>query len=107
MNNIVKAFDQSFFVQMSYSEGQSNSILEGMARGSVCIVSEGCNMQKASKVNAVKITDQKNFSKDLNILINDKELFLKIIKNQHLFLSKNNSFKKLGEDFHKEMMSYR
>ena len=97
VNNIVKAFDQSFFVQMSYSEGQSNSILEGMARGSICIVSEGCNMQKVSKVNAVKITDQENFSKDLNLLINDKDLF-KMIKNQHLFLSKNNSFKKLAED---------
>tara|TARA_Y100000589_G_C27193437_1_gene645756 strand:+ start:2988 stop:4172 length:1185 start_codon:yes stop_codon:yes gene_type:complete len=105
VNNLIKSYEKTFLIQMSHSEGQSNSILEAMARGSVCIVSKGCNMQKASKVNAIKITNEENFTEDLNYLLNNKDAFIEMNKNQYIFLNKHNSFKNIAEDFNEKMMN--
>jgi len=49
----IKYFDDSYsnsiFIQMSHSEGLSNSILEALARGSLVIVSRGCNLNFLAK----------------------------------------------------------
>jgi len=105
VNKLIKSYDQTFLIQMSYSEGQSNSILEAMARGSVCLVSKGCNMQKASKANAIKITNKENFTNDLNFLLTHKDTFMEINKQQYLFLNKYNSFKKIANDFNEKMLN--
>jgi glycosyltransferase involved in cell wall biosynthesis len=40
----------SFYVCPSYSEGFSMSVLEGMAAGLSCVITEGCNFAEASEV---------------------------------------------------------
>ncbi|ESA38760.1 group 1 glycosyl transferase [Leptolyngbya sp. Heron Island J] len=44
-----------FYVLPSYSEGFSMSVLEGMASGLPCIISENCNFPEAKKANAAHI----------------------------------------------------
>ena len=75
VNNLINNYSQSVFVQMSYSEGQSNSILEAMARASICLVSEGCNMHMAFKEDAIVITDESNILNNINAVFNDPNRF--------------------------------
>ena len=85
---------------MSYSEGQSNSILEAMARGSICVVSKGCNMDKASNAKAVIITDENNISNDINNIFSKEKTYEELANNQILFLEENHSVQKFADDFH-------
>lgn len=45
------------FIQCSYSEGMSNSILEAMSNGEDCIISKGCNMFEAGNSGAITEID--------------------------------------------------
>ena len=47
VDEIVTSYSNHIFIQMSKSEGQSNSVLEAMARRSLALVSPGCNMNSA------------------------------------------------------------
>ncbi len=48
------------FIQCSYSEGMSNSILEAMSNGEDCIISKGCNMSEAGNSGAITEIDVDN-----------------------------------------------
>ena len=99
VNELIKKYQNNIFIQMSYSEGQSNSILESMARGSICLVSEGCHMDNANKKNALKITDEKNLANDINRLFNEQNLQKFIKKNQLIYLKENHSSEKIAKEF--------
>ena len=99
VNNLIKNFNQSIFIQMSYSEGQSNSILEAMARGSICLVSKGCNMNIANKENSIVIANELNILKNINSLLNDSDRFNRIKNNQKKYLINNHSYKKISQEF--------
>ncbi len=99
VNKLNENYQNSIFVQMSYSEGQSNSILEAMARGSICLISEGCNMETAYKQNALLITDEENLANDINRILINEELRKNIIRNQRFYLEKYHSAEKIAEEF--------
>ena len=61
-DEIYKKIDYNFiFIQMSHSEGLSNSIIQAMSLGVRCIISTGCQMSSLANKNIVKdITTKKN-----------------------------------------------
>ena len=90
---------------MSYSEGQSNSILEAMARGSICIVSEGCNMQKAKEHNSIIIANEHNLIREINKLWKKDPLMDKLRDNQYKFLKDFHSSKNISIQFDENIRS--
>ena len=102
---LINEYEKSIFIQMSFSEGQSNSILEAMARGSVCLVSEGCNMQDARKYNAIFVTDEINFETDLQYLLTNNQKFEEIKEKQISFLENYHSFQNIANNFDKKLKS--
>ena len=102
---LINEYEKSIFIQMSFSEGQSNSILEAMARGSVCLVSEGCNMQDARKSNAIFVTDEINFETDLQYLLTNNQKFEEIKEKQISFLENFHSFQNIANSFDKQIKS--
>ena len=59
---------------MSKTEGQSNSVLEAMARRSVVIVSPGCNMKTASYEDALLEVSTNNLSNFLESILTSSDL---------------------------------
>lgn len=105
VDELAKHYQESIFIQMSYSEGQSNSILEAMSRGSVCIVSEGCNMQIAKDLNSIIVSNKYKLKKDIKNLITEEKLFKKIKNNQHKYLKDFHSLKQISNQFDKDLRS--
>ena len=53
VDELVSLYSNHIFLQMSKSEGQSNSVLEALARRSLSLVSPGCNMSSAFQERAL------------------------------------------------------
>ena len=105
VDKLIKNYQESIFIQMSYSEGQSNSILEAMARGSICIVSQGCNMQNAKNLNSIIITKDSEVQKEINKLLKNNMLIKKLRDNQYRYLREFHSLKKISKQFDEDIKS--
>ena len=105
VDELIKQYQESYFMQMSYSEGQSNSILEAMARGSTCIVSEGCNMQKAKEHDSIIIANEHNLIREINKLWKKDLLMDKLRDNQYKFLKDFHSSKNISIQFDENIRS--
>jgi len=88
------------FIQCSYSEGMSNSILEAMYNGEDCIVSKGCNMVEVAKSNAItEISAENNNLYNLLVgRIENNTIISMMGRKSKQYYEKNFSIQRLAKD---------
>lgn len=88
------------FIQCSYSEGMSNSILEAMYNGEDCIVSKGCNMSEVANSNAItEISVKNNNLRNLLVeRIEDNNIIIMMGRKSKQYYEKNFSIQRLAKD---------
>jgi len=92
----VTSYSKHVFLQMSTTEGQSNSVLEAMARRSLVIVSPGCNMKSASREDALLEVTSNNLCNILESLLSSPE-FPMVYPTQ--YLERHHSFEAVKSQF--------
>ncbi len=99
-NEIYRVVDDNFiFLQMSYSEGLSNSVIQAISLGIRCVVSTGCQMSSLAKKNIIKEIETnngslKNIVNNANKLIMNKKQLVDYYKYNY---SRNAVRKKISE----------